>query len=154
MLHGAPPGCGTGDRWISTIIPGSPFPIPLRPDLVNVCTREVYEIKPILSVPLGFAQLAAYITIMNLADRTTGALGLWTPGSSYMPPSAVPVVGALVFAVVGPPVAGVIPYEIVDLSPIFLLAARAATLGQSSEGIQNAANIGSITSMASFGVIF
>jgi len=86
----------------------------LRPDLVDIGSKEVFEIKPIWSVGDGFAQLAAYIWLLNLWDPTLGTPGFkpWTPGSGYHAANLNPITGfpANCNNYVQPTFAGVIPY--------------------------------------------
>jgi RHS repeat-associated protein len=94
-----------------------------RPDLVERATGEVYEIKPTGSYLAGAAQLGWYIALLNTNDP----LGrTWIPGVSYMPPSMVDI-DPLTFAIVSPPISGVILYEVVDLKPaVAMVTAYAA----------------------------
>ena len=80
----------------------------LFPDLVswNPANKEVYEIKPISSGAVGYAQLLSYISVFNYFDKDK----TWKPGASYVPPKYI-LVDALTEAIVFPPVYGVIIYE-------------------------------------------
>ena len=52
----------------------------LRPDIINVTRKEVYEIKPLSDYGLsGHAQLAEYIAILNASGEK------YIPGVSYSP---------------------------------------------------------------------
>lgn len=85
-----------------------------RPDLTDRTTCEVYEIKPVGMLTVGQAQLGWYLLLLNSFDPLKR---FWTPGITYFPPSVVDI-NPLSIALVAPPVAGVIQYEIVDLPTI------------------------------------
>lgn len=109
------------DRTVA-FLTGSPnvniFPFNLRPDLTDVGSGEVYEIKPL---PYGFfvgrAQLSLYLGFLNALGPGTH----WQAGSSYIPPSALDLDSGLVWAIVYPPLNGVVLYALVD-SPTDILA--------------------------------
>jgi RHS repeat-associated protein len=85
----------------------------LRPDLVDLETKEVFEIKPAARLAEGFFQLEGYILALNWADPDKSLP--WREGlaNSYMPPSSIPVRFGFDARVL-PPVAGVIPYDVVN----------------------------------------
>jgi RHS repeat-associated protein len=93
----------------------------LRPDLVDRNTEEVYEIKPIDSSALGYTQLAGYLIVLNRYDPLKR---VWVPGSSYIPPTPIPLDG-LTVAFVSPPLGGVIIYQVFNGAEILALAAIA-----------------------------
>jgi hypothetical protein len=116
------PGRFSG-RWVSTILastlpPGMYIPmIQMLPDLVDATTKEVYEIKPLFSLPLGIAQLSGYIAVLN--HFTPG--GGWHPGSTYVPPDML-YLGYGAWAKVYSPIRGVILYDVIDLPSLGLFA--------------------------------
>lgn len=84
-----------------------------KPDLVERATGEVYEIKPVGSYLLGYAQLGWYLTLLNTNDPWHRP---WRPGTSYIPPKKI-IIGPITHAIVNPPIGGVILYEVIDLKP-------------------------------------
>lgn len=83
------------------------------PDLVDISTKEIYEIKPMSAYGLsGVFQLWGYIWAFNEIDRTGG----WHPGSSWSPPRFVRL--SLGFAFVSPPVGGMIFYDVETIQDI------------------------------------
>jgi hypothetical protein len=96
----------------------------LRPDLTDLGSQEVYEIKPTNSAPLGYVQLAGYLLILNKYDPLHRS---WTPGESYSPPTPIPL-DQLTIAIVYPPVGGVIIYEVLNLAEIVALVSLAVIL--------------------------
>jgi RHS repeat-associated protein len=89
----------------------------IRPDLVDLRTREVYEIKTVLGAAVGAIQLAGYLTMLNSLDPAGG----WRPGMSYRAPSPISL-GTGVTAYVLPTAAGLILYYVVDLRLLALTA--------------------------------
>jgi RHS repeat-associated protein len=85
-----------------------------RPDLVDRDSGEVYEIKSLRSAQLGVIQLGWYLLLLNSLDPYGR---YWYPGISYRPPPIV-VIDARSFAVVSPPIGGVIIYQVLDLRPV------------------------------------
>jgi hypothetical protein len=85
----------------------------LFPDLVDVPGKQVYEIKPDTSFLWGVAQLNGYIQLFNYFDPSKG----WKPGATYVPPFEV-TINALTYAVVSPPVQGVILYHVFNVQQI------------------------------------
>ena len=80
----------------------------LFPDLVDISTKEVYEIKPVgVGVAEGYAQLAGYLQLFNYFDPAKN----WKPGSIYSPPKEI-TIDPLNVAFVSPPERGVIIYKI------------------------------------------
>src|SRR5947207_2897839 len=80
---------GVADRSINNILGTRVVFGALRPDLVDLSTHEVWEIKPILTgYAAGSAQLAIYLTVLNTQDP---AHHIWLPGYSYSPPAVVPI---------------------------------------------------------------
>lgn len=64
----------------------------LRPDILNRCTKEVYEIKPVGQIAAGLRQLYKYLVVLNIAElgdsddaRSSIAqfLNNWTPGVGF-----------------------------------------------------------------------
>lgn len=112
-----------GVRWI----PGFSAS---QPDLVQrptaISPGEVYEIKPAGSFVSGATQLTYYLGLLNGLDP----LGrIWSPGSpvTYSPPSVINL-GTGAYAIVSPPVSGVILYQVVDFKQAaVLIAAYSAT---------------------------
>ena len=113
---------GTGryyDRPISEIlgVPWIPFLTASRPDLVQkpefASPGQVYEIKPVSSFIQGQAQLQWYLFNLNFFDPQKQQ---WNAGymSNYTPPTFISL-GTGVFAIVSPPVRGVIVYQVEDL---------------------------------------
>jgi RHS repeat-associated protein len=129
---------------------GLPFPGGLRPDLANVRTGAVYEIKPIKSAAGGLLQLLTYRAILRLADPVGRN---WHLGSgSEFTPRVVIRLGLTRVAYVAPPVLGVIVYFVADARDAFdlslLLASRIlpAVLGsQSAVAVAGSSNVISIT---------
>ncbi len=105
---------------------GLGFPGGLRPDLANIQTGALFEIKPIKSAADALVQLAGYRIILALAD---GRGRNWHLGSAgeFTPPTVIPLPRARV-AYVAPPVFGVIIYFVADARDAFdlslLLASR------------------------------
>jgi RHS repeat-associated protein len=95
---------------------------PLRPDLVDTCEKEVYEIKPWKDFAKGVRKLQLYEALLNGGDFVSGLLNdrqygsvPWHPGVLYVPPSSVRV-DIFANAYIYPPELGVIIYTVVDLS--------------------------------------
>jgi hypothetical protein len=82
---------------------------------VDVDTKEVYEIKPVLSSWIGKAQVAEYLALLNGRDP----LPRWVPGWRYIPPKGFVVLDAIV--VTWPPVDGVIIYAKTSLTELVAL---------------------------------
>lgn len=103
-----------------------------RPDILDVTTREIYEIKPVAQMPEGLRDVFYYTTKLNALlglDAIKAVLGTWTTGTGFNTPpegfwmpgrrwTPVPPVLPLgptklcVACLCGP---GLILYEIVDL---------------------------------------
>jgi RHS repeat-associated protein len=84
----------------------------LRPDMADLRTKEVYEVKPLWSQG-GPAQLASYIDLLNKYDPGPPAPStLWKPGQTYSPPHRFFVGnGAQISLVLAwPPTEGIIYY--------------------------------------------
>jgi len=117
----------------------------LRPDLVDRTTFEVYEIKAIGGVvptgsfgyAEGYRQLQDYLLILNHQDPQNRP---WHEGGSYVPPKTI-ALGPGAWAIVFPPVNGVILYDVasVPLTGGLLLAAGGLALS----GAATAANAAS-----------
>jgi hypothetical protein len=132
---------GVANLTIGTLVGGGG--VADRPDLVDGLVSAVYDIKTEREFGLGVQIVADYVETM-LEDDPQGRP--WHPGEiddRYEPPLIVPVEAPLVFAVVDPPVAGVITYDIYDTRPVVygLGAAAAVALG-----------VGLIAPMVGFGV--
>jgi RHS repeat-associated protein/uncharacterized repeat protein (TIGR01451 family) len=112
------------DRAINTILGASVPGGSVRPDLTDLGTQEVYEIKPTNSAPLGYIQLAGYLIILNKFDPLKRT---WTPGESYSPPFLIDLDG-ISKAIVSPPVGGVIIYEVLNLAEMLAVVTLAAAL--------------------------
>ena len=69
-----------------------------------------YEIKPVGSESLGAAQLAGYCFALTLLDPQRN---IWLPGELYLPATLIPL-NTHAVALVSPPIAGVIIYEVID----------------------------------------
>lgn len=120
FLEFGPPGDKTPPLFtpISTILHTKYIPglTASRPDLVLLpgstpgSPGQIWEIKPAGSFLEGETQLWFYLAILNTWDREHR----WVPGSTYVPPSVIPL-DPLVFAIVGPSVGGVILYQVEDL---------------------------------------
>src|SRR5262249_20931468 len=96
----------------------------LKPDLVDVYTQEVYEIKPAGRFSQGVIEVNGYITTLTSLDPQRRR---WIPGSTYIPPFVVQVhIG--VYAFVFPPEGGVILYQICDFRPLFAVVTAALSL--------------------------
>jgi len=93
-------------RILGIWVPG----LSLRPDLTDTFNHLGYEIKPFGSAAQGAAQLAAYLFALTLFDP---GRNVWLPGELYIPPTGIILNGHAV-AIVSPPIAGVIIYEVVD----------------------------------------
>ena len=106
------------DRTINTILGVSVPGGAKRPDLVDLGSQEVYEIKPVLSAPLGVVQLWGYLNTLNTYDPMGRS---WSGGWSYFPPPIVNIQAPFVFATVQPPIAGLIVYCAIDTRPIIAL---------------------------------
>jgi hypothetical protein len=112
------------DTSVNTIL-GTSIPLGgLRPDLTDVATQQVYEIKPFASSALGYPQLAGYLILLNKYDPLKR---VWVPGTTYLPPQRIDLGGGVI-ALVEPPVGGVIVYEVFDPVEILGLAAIAIKL--------------------------
>ncbi|MBZ4421853.1 RHS repeat-associated core domain-containing protein [Myxococcus sp. RHSTA-1-4] len=115
------PGSRVADQSISRILGYRvPFAGRMRPDLTDLGTYEVYEIKPLGSYPEGLAQLTGYVLSLRYFDP---AKRHWDYGSTYIPP-VIMQIEPMVYALVSPPVQGVIIYEVLDFR--LYLAAIAA----------------------------
>ena len=118
------PGGVSGPSVVSILedIPGFTLPTRLQgvvtalfPDLTDVSTKQVYEIKPdnARSIILGEAQLQAYIDLFNYLDPSGG----WHRGTSYIPPLTVPI-DALDYAVAVKGAPGMIVYKVFSVQQI------------------------------------
>jgi len=88
-----------------------------RPDLVDLRTNEVYEIKPVSASVLGYQQLGGYLIILNLSDPLHR---LWIPGETFQPPD-LPTTIQLdpnTVALVDPPLLGLITYEVLNANEL------------------------------------
>jgi RHS repeat-associated protein len=116
---------GVANLTIGTVVGGGGSAD--RPDLVDGLVSAVYDIKTEREFGLSVQIVADYVETM-LEDAPQGRP--WHPGEiddRYEPPLTVPVQDPLVFAVVDPPAAGVITYDIYDLrAPVYALGAAGA----------------------------
>jgi RHS repeat-associated protein len=65
------------------------WPEILFPDIADLDTKEVYEIKPFsrYGVTTGYVQLAGYITALNIVGVANPNIGArWKPGTTWAPP--------------------------------------------------------------------
>ncbi|HSV61749.1 MAG TPA: RHS repeat-associated core domain-containing protein [Chthoniobacterales bacterium] len=117
---------GVSDRTINSVLGTNSVFGNLRPDLVDLASHQVWEIKPVLTGQIaGSAQLLIYLAILNTQDP---GHHVWLPGYSYVPVPVVPIKPGTV-AFVFPPLGGVILYEVVDSGEAALgLAALAGFL--------------------------
>ena len=118
MEHGINPIYDTSINSILELGRGTSIWGLCRPDLVEIMTGEVYEIKPIGSYIQGVAQLGWYLALLNVNDPLKR---VWIPGSSYSPPSVVRIDNFSI-ALVSPPAMGVIQYQVIDPRPALKLA--------------------------------
>jgi RHS repeat-associated protein len=88
-----------------------------RPDLVDIRTNEVYEIKPASASVLGYQQLAGYLIILNLSDPVHR---LWIPGETFQPPDLPTTIelDPKTVALVDPPLLGLITYEVLNANEL------------------------------------
>jgi RHS repeat-associated protein len=93
----------------------------LRPDLVSPSTGEAYEIASVLGAEVRFWKLLDEVYTFNKYDPLKRT---WTTGSSFIPEPLIKL-DPLTFAIVDPPVAGVIVYTVVNAGEIYFLAAIA-----------------------------
>ena len=141
------PGCSRTNLSIGRILGTGGASV--RPDLVDICGRYVYEIKTVLEFTGGIVQVEGYVDTMNQLDPSAKT-NPWRIGGPYVPPSVVPLEGGS-FAIVEPPDYGVIAYQVVDMRAI-LFAAGAAIA--SDVGARLVANASSALSMASLGFVY
>jgi RHS repeat-associated protein len=122
FLEEFPPPSGIADTSIDSIL-GTDAGISgvLRPDLVSRSTGEVYEIASVLGEEVRFWKLLDEVYTFNKYDPLKRAR---TTGSSFIPKTLIKL-DPLTFAVVYPPVAGVIVYVVVNAGEIYFLAAIA-----------------------------
>jgi len=124
-------GLGLADKSIKGILG---FPIPglslFRPDLVDLRTGEIYEIKTSLGMLQGYAQIIGYEIILNLYDKQQR---FWFPGESFQHPALPEEIdlGNGNVALVEPPLLGVIVYDVFSKQELkvvesFVLAGLAA----------------------------
>jgi hypothetical protein len=117
-------------------------------------TGAVYEIKPFLSAVSAGAQLSGYIRTLNKLDPLHRRWHRGTSDEFLTQPHLIPLQGGNSFAIVGPPIKGVIVYYVVDLNDGLGVLAIAAALsaGQNlakvAEEIRAAQNIGKVVSIA------
>lgn len=123
---------GISGPSISTVLTLAVTRIALFPDLIDVPRKKLFEIKPILSYPLGVAQLAGYISVFNYFDPAGG----WTAGSEidYFPPTRIEL-GLGSWAIVYPPDVGVILYDVIDIPSLALVTVGVAYSIQSQVSI-------------------
>ena len=102
---------------------GIKFPgLRLRPDLTDTINHLGYEIKPAGSAAQGAAQLAGYLFALTYFDPNKN---VWLPGELYLPPTLI-LLNSHAVALVSPPIAGVIIYEVIDEVEITGIVAAAA----------------------------
>jgi RHS repeat-associated protein len=127
------------------ITPGVSAPEGLRPDLANpnpgmYSTGAVYEIKPTLSAVLGGIQLGGYIRALKKLDPAHRNWHRGTADEFLTQPHILPLSGTS-FALVSPPVKGVIIYYVVDLKDGLGVLATAAVLSAGSSAYKATAII-------------
>jgi RHS repeat-associated protein len=105
---------------------GMGFPGGLRPDLANVQTGALFEIKPIDSAAEALPQIFTYQNILSLVDPKGRNWHLGT-AAEFLPPTKVVLKGGLRVAYIAPPVLGVIIYFVADARDAFDLSLLAAT---------------------------
>jgi RHS repeat-associated protein len=116
------PPDGRADESIDSILDTDAGPNgALRPDLVSIPTGEVYEIASQLGASVRFWKILDELDTFNKYDPLKRE---WTTGSSFVPNHLIKL-DPLTFAVVDPPVAGVIVYTVVNAGEIYFLAAIA-----------------------------
>jgi hypothetical protein len=107
-----------------------------RPDLLDTDDKQLDEIKTVSEVALGEAKLRFYLTIFNWADPTSRAKK-WTAGNNFTPRRYIKVGGgAGAWAIVSPPILGVIAYKVVDFNAVIALLATLAILNSLGYGAQ------------------
>jgi hypothetical protein len=119
----------------------------LFPDLVNInpANKEVYEIKPVgVGIAAGYLQLEGYLQVFNYFDP----IKTWKPGSTYTPPLEV-TLDPLTYALVSPPVRGVIIYELFSVKDF--AKKRALNVAESeSADIEDSVGISTLTTIIAF----
>jgi len=78
----------------------------------------VYEIKSVRGVVEGRIQLAWYLLLLNSFDPLRRT---WIPGGSYTPPHVVRI-DNWTFALVSPPMCGMITYEVIEFRTLISVA--------------------------------
>ena len=120
-----------GVRYIAGLTASKPDLV-LMPGAAPGSPGQVWEIKPFGSFAEGTAQLWFYIALLNYFDRAH----TWVPGSSYVPPSVIPIDYG-VFALVAPPAGGVILYQVenvlIDCMVLAVYGAHAGALELQTE---------------------
>jgi RHS repeat-associated protein len=90
----------------------------LIPDMVNLTTKEIYDIKAIASAAAGATKIELYLYALNRFDpRKTK----WRGGMTFRPRSIIRLT-SVTLALVAPPVFGLITYEVVDTFEIYFMA--------------------------------
>lgn len=104
---------------MNTSVPGGGLS---RPDLIDVANHEIYEIKPDNgpAITLGYTKILGYLTLLNALDKAHW----WKPGFSYMPPSLIPLSDDAA-ALVAPPAAGLITYNVLSFAETMALVSGA-----------------------------
>ena len=94
-----------------------------RPDLVDLNTGEIWEIKPILSAASAMPQLSTYMMLLTFQTHPTK---LFYPGFTYLPPPVIPLSGgkSAIVWIAGP---GVILYQVNDPKENFIALAAIGT---------------------------
>lgn len=119
----------------------------IRPDLIDVAKHEIYEIKPdnYAAITLGYTKILAYLTLLNALDKSHW----WKPGSSYIPPTLIPLNDEAA-ALVAPPAAGLITYNVLSFTETIALVtgAMAATLADVELGVGVAVTNAAISRVA------
>lgn len=138
------------DLAISRIVGRTPWVGRLRPDLIDSLNKQIYEIKTIRGFAEGQAQLTGYLLILNWADPDKSRP--WTRGTvaNYRPPSNIPL-GLGAFAIVGPPVGGVITYDVFDLKVVGAALATVAVMSMSAQGTQLTGQVATASLVVAFG---
>ena len=106
----------------------NPLFLGLRPDIVNLDAREIYEIKPIERLDDALLELSIYRAVFTAANLPLA------PGSSFAPGTTgvVPAPGGLL--VYGSPWPGVITYTVLRGSPFSIQLPESQSVREPSRG--------------------
>ena len=90
----------------------------LIPDMINLTTKEIYDIKSTTSAAAGAAKIGLYLYALNRFDKRKTK---WQGGTTFRPRSVIRL-SPVTLALVSPPILGLITYEVVDTFEIYFLA--------------------------------